>query len=247
MTTPLGAGRPPSAPEGGRPRRIRRSRPRRIAAVIAVAAGLALAATGASALVGARDRIPAYVDRGTLPLPQRAGRAPGTRAAAAPPVRITIARIGLDHGLTGIRVQQDGHLAVPDDPDRVGWWSDGPRPGDPGAAILVGHVDSATGPAAFYGLASLRPGDAITVHRRDGSRVTFTVRALRQYEKDAFPDDQVYATSGPPVLRLITCGGTYDRERGGYRDNVVVYATLARPVPHHPAAPPSTTPHRSGN
>lgn len=94
--------------------------------------------------------------------------------------------------------------------------------------VIVGHVDSATGPGAFHGLSSLRPGDEITLTRDDRTTVTFTVQALRQYEKDALPDSQVYATTGPPTLRLITCGGAYDRGRGEYRDNLVVYATSGR-------------------
>ncbi|MFJ7057952.1 sortase domain-bontaining protein [Streptomyces microflavus] len=98
----------------------------------------------------------------------------------------------------------------------------------PGATVVVGHVDSATGPGpgAFHGLAALDPGDDVTLVQDDRSTITFAVRALRQYGKGAFPDSQVYATSGPPALHLITCSGTYDRSRGEYRDNLVVYATL---------------------
>ncbi|MEV1093412.1 class F sortase [Streptomyces microflavus] len=142
----------------------------------------------------------------------------------APPVRIRIPVIGLDQPLIGLRVQQDGRLGVPRDPAQIGWWSDGPSPGAPGAAVVVGHVDSATGPAAFHGLSTLRPGDEVALDRDDRSSITFTVQALRQYEKDAVPDSKVYATNGPPALHLITCSGTYDRTRGEYRDNLVVYA-----------------------
>ncbi|MGW8888558.1 class F sortase [Streptomyces sp. NPDC055749] len=195
----------------------------------AFAMGIALAAFGVSTLVTAPapGGSPARVDIGTLPANH--GTSEGTSAESGPaaPIRIRIASIGLDKTLIGLRVQQDGRLAVPKDPADVGWWSDGPRPGAPGAAVVVGHVDSATGPGAFHGLSSLRPGDKITVRRDDRTNVTFTVRALRQYEKDALPDSQVYATSGNPALHLITCGGAYNRERGEYRDNLVVYATLA--------------------
>jgi sortase (surface protein transpeptidase) len=156
---------------------------------------------------------------------------PGPNEAAAsdehttaPPVRIRIPAIELDQPLTNVRVQQDGRLGVPDDPAHIGWWSDGPRPGAPGAAVIVGHVDSPTGPGAFHALSTLHPGDEVTVVREDRT-ITFTIQALREYEKDAFPDSQVYATSGPPSLHLITCSGTYDRSRGEYRHNLVVYAT----------------------
>ncbi|MET9558384.1 class F sortase [Streptomyces sp. NPDC006645] len=178
---------------------------------------------------------PTRTDIGTLPVhsgpdePAAPSAPSASRTPASPPTRIRIPAIGLDQRLLGLRVQQDGRLGVPKDPARVGWWSDGPRPGDPGAVVIVGHVDSATGPGAFHGLSSLRPGDKITLRRADGGDATYTVQALRQYEKDALPDSQVYATSGPSALRLITCGGTYDRGRGEYRDNLVVYATTSGP------------------
>ncbi|MFD7797438.1 class F sortase [Streptomyces sp. NPDC059759] len=155
---------------------------------------------------------------------------------AATPTRIRIPAIGIDRPLISLRVQQDGHLAAPGEPGQIGWWSDGPRPGAPGATVVVGHVDSATGPGAFYDLSTLRPGDEVTLLRGDRSSITFTIRALRQYEKNSFPDSQVYATSGPPALHLLTCSGAYDRKRSEYQDNLVVYAT---PSTVHRAARPS--------
>ncbi|WP_405581702.1 class F sortase [Streptomyces sp. NBC_01190] len=234
------AGRPPSAPEGGRPRRVRRL------TAAAVVAGLSLAAAGTTALITDHTRPAAHLDIGALPAPAAGGTHPaaGTTAAARP-VRIRIPGIGVDRSLTDLHVQSDGHLAAPEDPGQVGWWSDGPRPGAAGAAIVVGHVDSLTGPAAFYGISALRPGDSITVDRADHTHVDFTVQALRQYKKDDFPDNEVYATTGPPTLHLITCGGPYDPAEGGYLDNVVVYATPA--TPSHSSPSPSRTPHRSGN
>ncbi|MDJ0347427.1 class F sortase [Streptomyces sp. H10-C2] len=217
-----------------------------MAAALAVATGMALAAAGTTALITSPVRPPAHLDIGTLPVSQAAGPHDSTAAPAAPPVRIRIAHIALDESLAGLQVQQDGHLGVPENPHQVGWWSGGPRPGDPGAAIIIGHVDSRTGPAAFYRLPELRPGDEISIDRADRSRADFTVRALRQFDKDDFPDDQVYATTGSPSLRLITCGGAYDSALGGYRDNLVVYATLAAEHPPHTSPSPITT-HRSGN
>ncbi|MFI7236011.1 class F sortase [Streptomyces cyaneofuscatus] len=84
----------------------------------------------------------------------------------------------------------------------------------PGATVVVGHVDSATGPGAFHGLAALDPGDDVTLVQDDRSTITFAVRALRQYGKDAFPDSRVYATSGPPALHLISASpGTASKVR----------------------------------
>ncbi|WP_258050114.1 class F sortase [Streptomyces finlayi] len=206
------------------------------AGALALAVGIALTCLGISELVTEPARAPGPGDIGTVPVhtgPAEAATS-GKHGNAAPPIRIRIPAIGLDQPLTGVRVQQDGRLGVPQDPSQIGWWSDGPRPGDPGAAVVVGHVDSTTGPGAFHGLSTLRPGDKVTLARDDRSSVTFTVQALRQYEKDTLPDSKVYATTGPPALHLITCSGTYDRTRGEYRDNLVVYAT---PLPQRePAA-----------
>ncbi|MFJ7244423.1 class F sortase [Kitasatospora sp. NPDC098652] len=253
MTSSHERGRPLSFQEGGRPRRaVRRGRG---AALVAVSAGMALVGAGASALLGVGPSAPvtsarpaARADVGALPTSRPTDDpSPATPAAAAAPLRIRIPGIGLDSDLTDLQVQPDGHLAAPQDPGQIGWWKDGPRPGDAGAAVIVGHLDSQTGPAAFYGLSTLHPGDTIGIDRADHTHVDFTVQALRQYDKDAIPDNEVYATGGPPQLRLITCGGTYDRQQHEYRDNLVVYATLTPAPSAHPTATASPSTDRSGN
>nr|WP_236652485.1 class F sortase [Streptacidiphilus neutrinimicus] len=245
MTPPATPGRRPSTQEGRRPRRVqpallvrglRPARPWRLAGALAVAVGLTLAITGALILLTTpASRSVAPVDVGTLPpapVTEVPSPAAGAAAPAPAPVRIRIPGIHLDSALVDLQVQQDGHLAAPQDPGQVGWWSDGPRPGDPGAAIIVGHIDSLTGPATFYNLSALRPGDTITIDRADHTRIAFTVQALRQYPKNSIPDQDVYTATGAPALRLITCGGMYDHQAHQYLDNLVVYAAL--PTPVHP-------------
>jgi sortase (surface protein transpeptidase) len=103
-------------------------------------------------------------------------------------------------------------------------------PGDRGVAVLVGHVDSARdGPAVFYHLAELKPGDPVSVLRSDGRRARFVVAAVREYPKTNFPAGQVYADVDRPELRLITCGGDFDQAMGSYRDSIVVYAVGRTP------------------
>ncbi|MQS16749.1 class F sortase [Streptomyces kaniharaensis] len=255
MTSPTTPGRPPSSSEeGGRPAStpaIRPAPPRRPAALLAVAAGLALASAGSIALTTSEPGPRPRTDIGTLPALRNTASPPAqTDSTAAEPEGIHIPAIALDSPLTDLQVTPDGHLPAPDDPDQIGWWSAGPRPGGPGAAVVVGHVDSRTGPAAFYRLSDLRPGDLITIDRQDRTHVDFTVKALRQYDKDHFPDDQVYTTAGTPQLRLITCGGTFDQQRHEYRDNLVVYATLTPTTAAQPSTPPPPPPpptDRSGN
>lgn len=107
----------------------------------------------------------------------------------------------------------------------AGWWRAGPEPGEPGAAVIAGHLDNADGPDVFYRLADVEPGDEIVVTRTDGSEAVFRVVDVGQFPQDAFPTERVYgAPADRAVLRLITCGGEYDRNLGRYRDNVVVFA-----------------------
>ncbi|WP_082526843.1 class F sortase [Kitasatospora sp. MBT63] len=204
------------------------------AATVALVVGLALAGAGTLSLATSRGRTgPAAVqDIGDIPgdIPGERSEAAGPRAPvgpAAPPVRIRIPRIRVDSGLTDLQVQGDGHLGTPDDPQVAGWWSQGPAPGSPGTAVIVGHVDSLTGPAVFAGLSVLRPGDAITVDAADGTTSSFTVQALRSYDKDDFPDDLIFGNTPDPGLHLITCGGTYDRASQEYLSNLVVFAIPA--------------------
>lgn len=117
-----------------------------------------------------------------------------------------------------------GAIKAPSDFDVAGWFSLGPRPGQPGPAVIAGHVDSRDGPAVFYRLHELASGDEVIVRRADGTTIRFTVTGAASYAKDAFPTDSVYGPVPGPELRLITCGGQFDRSRQQYRDNVVVYA-----------------------
>src|SRR5206468_11505451 len=103
-------------------------------------------------------------------------------------------------------------------------YAEGPRPGEPGPAVVLGHVDSASGPAVFYHLAELRPGAVIYVDRADGSAVSFRVTELSMVPKTSFPTQLVYSPTLQPSLQLVTCGGSFDRRARRYRDNVIVFA-----------------------
>jgi sortase (surface protein transpeptidase) len=146
---------------------------------------------------------------------------------AAPPVRIRIPAIGVSAAVVRLGLNRDGTLQVPADFGVTGWFTGGPAPGETGPAVIAGHIDSRRGPAVFYRLHALRPGDRVAVERADGTTVEFAVEGSAQYPKRAFPTEAVFGPSPDPLLRLITCGGTFDRSRRSYRDNVVVTARLA--------------------
>lgn len=157
---------------------------------------------------------------------------------AAPPVQLNVPALGINQRLVGLRVKADRQLDVPQSYDDIGWWSTGPVPGDPGAAVMVGHLDSKDGPAVFSALPSLTKGAVVSVRRADGTRVRFAVTKVQSFPKDDFPDKLVYRSEGRSSLHLVTCGGTYDRSAGGYRDNVVVFADL---IKSKPAAKPKSS------
>jgi sortase (surface protein transpeptidase) len=147
--------------------------------------------------------------------------------ARSTPVRIQIPAIGVDSKLMALGLRDDGSLEVPPTGFPAGWFTQAPTPGELGPAVIAGHVDWAGSPGVFFSLRDLAPGDTITVAREDGSRARFLVDSVQQFPKDAFPTDQVYADIDHAGLRLITCGGSFDRAARSYRDNIVVFAHLA--------------------
>ena len=152
----------------------------------------------------------------------------------ARPERLLIPAIGVDAGLVALTLEPDGRSEVPQQPEEAGWWSGGAAPGAPGPAVIAGHVDFKAGPAVFHRLRDLRRGDELLVAGEQGS-VRYRVDGVEQHAKPAFPTDRVYGGTSAPTLRLVTCGGGFDRRAGHYDDNVVVFATAA-PVPR--GAPP---------
>ena len=149
------------------------------------------------------------------------------------PVSIRIPDIGVDAQVMEVGKNADGTVQVPplDDHNPTGWYQYGPSPGQRGAAVILGHVDSLTGISVFYYLKDLHASDRIDVTLTDGKVATFVVDGVQKVTKDAFPTATVYGVSGKapyPSLRLITCGGPFDRATGHYLDNIIVYAHLIR-------------------
>ncbi|MGQ4356956.1 class F sortase [Streptomyces drozdowiczii] len=143
------------------------------------------------------------------------------------PVKVAVPAIFIEAPVTGLGLDKKGHLGAPpmSRPREVGWYRDGPSPGEKGTSLIVGHRDTETGPAIFLNLNALHKGDKVTVTRADKQTAVFTVDAVETYTKDKFPDDKVYGSTGRPELRLMTCGGRFNK-KDGYASNVVVFAHL---------------------
>lgn len=143
------------------------------------------------------------------------------------PVRLRIPEINIDVPFTEpLGLDESGAVSVPEEYDVVGWYKHGPTPGALGPAVVLGHVDSYTGPAVFFYLGQLKEGSDIFVDREDGSTAHFVVTKMSRHNQNDFPTKEVYGDLPYAGLRLITCTGIYDRDNKRYTHNLIVYAKL---------------------
>ncbi|APY88119.1 class F sortase [Streptomyces alfalfae] len=182
----------------------------------ALGGGLVAPATGDVAAVG--RPLGVELPRGHAPL------------APARPHRVDVPALGIEAPVSARGLDPDGAIDPPpfEEADTVGWYGGGTRPGTPGVALFVGHVDTRTRPAVFYDLSAVRPGQKIRVARDDGTTAEFTVDDVEVVTRERFDAARAY---GPreedrAELRLITCGGAFDRAAHTYTANVIVSAYL---------------------
>jgi LPXTG-site transpeptidase (sortase) family protein len=162
-----------------------------------------------------------------IPATTAAAPAP-SYVAGATPESVTLPSIGATSSLVPVGLAPDGSMAVPDvhAPKQAAWFEPGPEPGQPGPAVIVGHVDGDHIPGVFYRLKDVREGDRVEV-RTGGTTLAFAVYRTELVAKDAFPAAEVFGHTDGPELRLITCGGSFDAGARSYRGNTVVFARLA--------------------
>ncbi|MGK5440747.1 class F sortase [Micromonospora sp. URMC 105] len=222
-TDPVAHARPVRpAPRAARPGGFRKRGPGTPVLVIAGLMALIVTMLGVEQVTGL-SVLPDRFIAGLRPPPKKFPVLPGS-----PPTRIAISRIDLRAPVHHVGIAPDGSIGVPD-ADRAqeaGWYDQGPTPGQYGPAVIVGHVDTTTGPAVFHQLRELRDGDTVEVTREDRTVAVFEVDQVQRYDKEELPVDEIYGDFSRPNLRLITCGGRWVGGRTGYADNVVVYASL---------------------
>jgi sortase family protein len=150
------------------------------------------------------------------------------------PVSVDIPAIGVDSKLLHLGLDSDGTIQVPSLETSSGvaaWYKYSATPGQIGSSVLEGHVDSYQGPAVFFRLGALRPGDTVDVTLADGVTAIFRVTGVRQYVKSRFPAKAIYGATNFAALRLITCGGAFDYATGHYLSSTVVFASLTSSRP----------------
>jgi LPXTG-site transpeptidase (sortase) family protein len=151
--------------------------------------------------------------------------------ARSRPLTLIIPSLKINTVVGILGLQPDHQVMVPTNTRIVGWYDDGPTPGEVGSAVILGHVDSFEGPGTFFYLKNLKAGDSITVRLADGVITHFAVTQVVEYSKTAFPDKLVYGSHGTQSLQLVTCGGTFDHETGHYESNIVVFSRLVSSSP----------------
>ena len=225
-----------------------RPRPRRAPLRAGAAVGLLALATAACGTATAPRARPAQGGSTATTAAGPASRQSGTgtftvvdvpirswrRLPPSPPVRLEIPAIGVSTPLVRLGLDRHGRMQVPGDFQVAGWFTGAAEPGQLGPAVVAGHVDSRSGPAVFYRLRELRPGDEVRVVRADRRVVRFVVESLASHPKADLPAELVYGPTTAPALRLVTCAGSFDRRRRSYRDNLVVSAAIA--AEPHPGA-----------
>ncbi|MFC9703710.1 class F sortase [Streptomyces sp. NPDC056943] len=203
----------------------RRPRRARTAPLLLVAVLAAL--TGCSAGTTPPTTPPARVSEATAAPVPTASAVPARPLSRSLPVRVRLPAAGVDTGpVLELGLAADGTVEVPsvEDADRIGWYDKGVTPGETGPAVLIGHFDTARGPAVLKDVSRVRVGDEIAVTRADGKVAVFRVRELEQVDKKTFPTAKVYGDTTRPELRLITCGG--ELVDGHRPDNIILYADL---------------------
>jgi hypothetical protein len=205
----------------------------RVLAMSVIGAGLVAMCVGTAGVA-----VAALSPAATVPMPAKpkpiaaptgATVLPASMAAPAVPAKptwLSVPALGIKTSLIDLGITSSGTLQVPTTTTVAGWFTGGPRPGAVGAAVIAGHVDSRTGVGIFFWLRTLHPGDRIYVGRADGTMAVFTVTDVQMYAKDKFPTSAVYGSVPDAELRLITCGGIFDRTTGSYLSNVVVFARM---------------------
>lgn len=168
---------------------------------------------------------PSAPTTGSLPRPDVSSAALPAVQEPTRPVRLTVPSLELAVAVDAVALDEDGQMTIPDGGDRAGWYRHGPAPGsDEGSVVVASHVDTRTGPGAFFALTQVQEGSEVTVELDDGTSTTYRVVGGEQVAKADLAVDEIFRRDGDPVLRLVTCSGDWSPRAGHYTDNLVITA-----------------------
>jgi hypothetical protein len=205
------------------------ARPRSAVTRLAGLAGVVLILAGCIAVVVAMAAQQHAPEPGRSAAGDIGPRTRGPWLHRSPPVSVEIPAIGVSSKLLHLGKNTNGTIAVPSltaPVSQAAWYKYSPTPGQVGASVIEGHVDTYQGPAIFFRLGALRPGDRVVVRLADGVTAIFRVTGVRQYLKSRFPAKAIFGPTNYAALHLITCGGAFDYQTHHYLSSTVVFASL---------------------
>ena len=140
----------------------------------------------------------------------------------APVERFRIGRIDVDAPVIVMNIDANGYMEAPSGPEPVAWYDFTAKPGQGnGNAVLSGHLDyRGHGPAVFWDLEKLEPGDEIEIELADGTRLHYAVTGSETYAVTSIDMEEVLAETSDETVTLITCAG--DFVNGDYTHRLVV-------------------------
>jgi LPXTG-site transpeptidase (sortase) family protein len=141
------------------------------------------------------------------------------------PTRLRVPSIGVDAQVESIGQKSDGSMGTPSSFERAAWYKLGSKPGEPGNAVIDGHVNNAlTSAGVFEHLPKVSIGDIVEVSDEAGHKITYRVREINEYAPNDAPLKSIFATSGPSQVVLITCDGEWDPSAHQFNKRLVVVA-----------------------
>lgn len=188
---------------------------------------LALLATLTLAGCGSEDAAKPRSNAGDTGTNQAAGQQ-GKGMSRSEPSWVKVPSIDAKSSLVPLGLNPDKTVEIPpvSKPMQAGWYKYSPTPGQVGPSVVLGHIDGNHKKGIFYRLHELTKGAKVQIGRKDGSVATFVVNKVKQIPKKEFPTKEVYGNTSDAQIRLITCGGAFDRAKHSYLDNTIVYGTL---------------------
>ena len=142
--------------------------------------------------------------------------------------RLTIQNIGVDAKISTVGLTKEGNMEAPGNIYDVGLYKYGAKLGQNGTAVLAGHLDGAIGEkGVFYSLDKLKAGDIIKINRNNAAPLTYKVTKSKVYKSTDKPTEVFKSASGAN-LNLITCTGSWDKNKSQYDERLVVFTTLVK-------------------
>lgn len=174
-----------------------------------------------------KSKVPQMVNTNPEPAVVSAEEASVISSVSTPnPSRLSIPSLGIEAPFEALGLNVNRTLQVPLNSKNVGWYVNGAKPGEAGASVIVGHLDSGKGSAIFGNLSKIEPGEEIVIYRADGSKVVYQVDWVSKFSQTSFPTQAVYGAVDFPAIRLITCSGVYNKKTGRYSENLIVFGSI---------------------